>query len=258
MLKGEDSAYHHIAECLRIAIEKYESILKNPDPKRIFPEPPQEVSKIPFVGLAGFFLVLSILLFKYVITPTQGAFNITFAVKDTIGHLIDETPNAQLVFSIGKDTKIQPLFKGQTTVHDIPMQFKKNTIKVELKGLEGYELLSPQKEYLLNTDETIIVQVKKDNSLSKLFGNVKKESGDPIENAEVWIPATPLVAHSDLNGYFELQIPPHHQSEEMRLSVKHPLYKPNKGNANVWEETVYPKTNQAIVVVLKPKNPYHR
>lgn len=260
--KNEDSAYVHIAECLRVATKNYDDILKNPDPKKFFPIPQKEFSKIHIISLALVlpFLLLSLYLVQNIRFNKQeeGVFNISFAIKDTLGQLITETSKAQLIFSIGKSTKTQPLFEGQAAVNDIPIKFKKDTINVQLKGLDGYELLSPQNKYALNTDEQIIVQVKKDNSLSKLFGNVKKESGDPIENAEVWIPATPLTTHSDLNGYFELQIPPQHQSEQIRLSVKHPLYKPNKGNANVWEETVYPKTNTAIVVVLKPKNPYQQ
>jgi len=182
-------------------------------------------------------IAFAVLYFRY--QQMQQPLVFTVALKNL-------TPNPELPFEKGKITlkygdkretlevekvEQEAIFKG------IPANFRGDVVTVQFEG-----------ERFVRTDTVftlsgtyLLLPVRRDNSLARIFGIVKDDAGNPV--ADVQISVQDLTVRSDSTGRFTLPIPFDRQRKEQRIRAFKPGYK-------TWDYTSPVIANEEIAIIL--------
>lgn len=130
---------------------------------------------------------------------------------------------------------------GEATFTGIPAKFRNQVVPITVIA-EGFELTNKKNQYELSS-KSIYVEVKRDESLAKIFGIVR-DADTFLEGVQINIGE--LQTTTDERGYFVLEIPVKQQKKQQSLIAIKDGYK-------IYEVFVYPEIQQEIRIILEKK-----
>jgi hypothetical protein len=130
---------------------------------------------------------------------------------------------------------------GQATFPGIPAKFRNQVVPIVILA-KGFEIADKNKQYEIS-GKAIYVEVRRDESLAKVFGKVKDED-KYLKGVQISI--EDLQTMSDSNGYFMMSIPPAKQKKQQTLRAI-------KEGYTIYEAFVYPELNEEIKILLEKK-----
>lgn len=157
--------------------------------------------------------------------------------------LIDKSPNPNIQLEKTKITlnyngkRESQFVKEEATFSGIPSNFKGENISLQIES-EGFVTIDTSIELSKNN---ISIPLVRDKSLSRMFGFIKDENGNPISDANVSIQN--IDTTSTTSGYFQLNIPTYKQRKSQRLRIF-------KKGFKIWDNESPVLENEAIEVIL--------
>lgn len=152
------------------------------------------------------------------------------------------TPNPELPFEggtvrlqYGDKTDTQSI-QTEANFKGIPANFRGEAINLHLEA-NGFVSIDTVVELSSNL---LILPIRRDNSLGRIFGTVKDGQGNPLAGVEIRV--QDRSTHSNPNGTFELQIPFSQQRKEQRVSANFAGYQP-------WDYT-FPVSDKVEVSII--------
>ena len=184
------------------------------------------------VVVGGFYLV-----------PDTSTFSVTVYIHGSNGKQDAVIRNQGNVMIDFEDNRRIELIRenGQATFSGIPAKYRNQEVPIVVKA-KGFEIADKTKHYQLN-GKAIYVEVKGDESLSKVFGIVSDRDGY-LEGVRINI--GDLQTLSDSNGYFVLTIPVAKQKQQQTIRAL-------KDGYNIFEAFVYPELNEETKILLERK-----
>lgn len=153
------------------------------------------------------------------------------------------TPNPELPFEKGKitlkygdKTETQEV-EQEAVFRGIPANFRGKLVAVQFEA-EGF--FKKDTSFILS-DNHLLLPVRRDSSLARIFGLVKDDAGNPV--ADVQISVQDLMARSDVAGRFTLLIPFNRQRKEQRIRAFKPGY-------NLWDISSPVIANEEMAIIL--------
>ena len=116
----------------------------------------------------------------------------------------------ELTLVYGDKTESLPINNNEVSFKQIPFGHKKLKLLFKAKGYQNIDTI-------LNKEKLIVLPIRRDKSLSVVFGSVIDENQNPIE--DVIISLKDLSTKTDKNGKFRINIPPLKQAEEQRITA---------------------------------------
>jgi hypothetical protein len=124
----------------------------------------------------------------------------------------------------------------ETIFKEIPSKYKRGDLKL-LFTAEGFVPI----DTVVNAGDPVQLIVRRNNALGVIFGQVRDESGRPVEG--VTISVTDIIATTDYGGRFRVDIPRAKQAVEQRLTAFKAGYQP-------WDFTGTPSETQEWKILL--------
>ena len=184
--------------------------------------------------------VLAILLavFGYRYWLSQKPFAFTVEVQN-------RTPNKELPFEQGEitlnysGTPVEKVIRASEEVSftGIPAKYWKKPVNLRFRA-EGFLPIDTQ---LVLESESLSLPIRRDQSLSRLFGTVQDENQRPLAGVEIQV--LDQVVQTGAGGRFELMIPLAQQRRQQRIVARKPGYAP-------WDFTVPVIPYESINIVL--------
>lgn len=131
----------------------------------------------------------------------------------------------------GKAIQEEAVFKG------IPANFKKEPVIVRFEA-QGY---MPMDTTFALTGNRIILPIKRDDSLGRIYGTVKDGQGGPVEGVKISV--QDLAAYTGSSGEFELSIPLDRQRKSQRIQAQ-------KAGYRIWDYESPIIRHEEISIVL--------
>jgi hypothetical protein len=167
------------------------------------------------VVIGGFWLV-----------PRAGSFDVTVYVHGPGGKTDRVLTNrGKVMMELGQFPRTALIREnGDAHFDGIPSEFFDREVLVMIEA-DGFESAKPDTKLLLK-GESVYLEVKRDDSLSLVFGYVQTGDGTPLN--EVDVSMRDEQTKTKKNGYFEMRIPEEYQANEYLLMISHKDYKPVK------------------------------
>lgn len=157
--------------------------------------------------------------------------------------LDQETTNPYLPFEGGKVTLIYgdktegKLIQEEAVFKGIPANFRKEPVIVRFEA-QGY---MPMDTTFALTGNRIILPIKRDDSLGRIYGTVKDGQGGPVEGVKISV--QDLAAYTGSSGEFELSIPLDRQRKSQRIQAQ-------KAGYRIWDYESPIIRHEEISIVL--------
>jgi hypothetical protein len=143
---------------------------------------------------------------------------------------------------MGREIRRTPInSSGVAEFKNIPQNILNDSIKLTIE-LQGWQFTNQQnsiKKMVLNEMTEIVVE--RDETFRKIIGSITNEKFQPIEN--VIVSVENIVAHTDTNGWFEINIPEQQFKPEYILKAK-------KKGYIISENHVVPFSKTEIQIIL--------
>ena len=178
----------------------------------------------------------------YLVPDQSGPFSLTVYVHGSQGPQDTVlTGKGEVIMDLGghrRGAGIGP--SGEAYFPGIPARYRNQEVPISILA-EGYELAYPNRKHPLAGDG-VYVAVKRDDSLGRVYGTVRDESGKPLSGVSLTIDGVSSTTGAD--GRFEINIPQEKQRSEQVLEAWLEGYE-------LWRDFVYPKTDTGLSITMK-------
>lgn len=162
--------------------------------------------------------------------------------------IYDSDFHSTLSMQIGNDIISKEIDNnGIVDFKNIPASQKNKEHRIDL-NLKGWQFVKSKSKRLSITVEgsESSIEIEPDNSLSKLFGQVKDEEDNFLEDVTINIKSGKVLVQTDNKGRFDMIIPFEFQDKEQQLMVY-------KEGFEMWRRKVYPGLQKELLIQLKRK-----
>ena len=158
----------------------------------------------------------------FYLEPGSTSFDVTVYVHGSDGMTDRILKNqGKVTMHLGKQPRSEPIREnGDAHFDGIPSEFFGQEIPVML-DVEGFEVSDPNKKLIL-TQESVYLEVKRDDSLALIYGMVQSSDGTPLKGAVISRRGQRVTTTE--NGYFEMRIPAKHQQREYTITISFKNY----------------------------------